>query len=1663
MKKKKNVISILLALALITTSFGSDYGASRAYAIENEDGMQNIAEDEIKTVEWEKVLEDGDSLNEASGTLSESSEMEVNEDFESDISTESEPSVDDSIAASSEYAEEVIASDSSEEISNCEAAETSSDSNEGSSVYAAEEASSDATEGISNDASGEASLEEKLVTISYNATKGGSVSNRKETINLNSSESIPEGATATPWNDEYAFTYWTDEDGNQISSEATLVPDEVTEDTVYTANFVSIETISDTMPAIVVNDVHKGGFIVSVNAEEGLFPAGTEVVITEISDSQALDTAKDTLGDTVTSAKAVDIKFVYGENEIQPVDFQYVHISLSLEDTIEGESFTVLHEHAGDVKEIKNANVSTEDVNNDSSDNTQIATAAEFDVNQFSIFIIAGQGDNSSNDSDDGRSVATIRFYKDLKDSSDNEIIFEKKVKQGDTILNPGMPKISDNQEFVGWYIEGDTTSEDNKIAFSPSDDNPKSTYTIGYVQQDAEINVYPVVRTSYYITFVGSDGEIIKVIKVTVENEEDKYYDVTTEEATAGAGKEFKGWSTVKGDLNSIVKTVDVTQGNLILYATVVDAYWIRFDGNGSGSTYTDPVYAENGETLKTALNRVASVPERTGYEFKGWSFGKSSDNKVLTEDELNTQIQDVATLDNEKKELYLYAVWQAKDKTKITIIEWHQNITLDDYDYANSYEKEVTAGSTISVSEDNGKVTISTSAGDDDIVISSFSKGFTYNKSNGSYYTITETESDAAGNVVNKDTSIADASGNTVVNIYEQREKITLTFKIYKDGEWTTYKTITKGYGQTLDTTDSKWPDEYSWYVSYEGSKTKGTHVTFLNALLFDLTMYGEANPTSGHKFYHFKQNIDGTYDIDESMATNVGIGPGDGFDFYDKYNAFSVVRYLKASSITNTDWENWNQCYDSQKNSVGTGDTKTKLAKDDNLYILHERHKFDLVLKITDPVTGEVKEEKVTDIPFEQVLEDNTDVQEKRYAEEGYTPEEKPGYTFAWYKDPTGTTKFDFSMQMPDGGVVAYGIYRPVTYEIRLHPNGGEFISGLQDAEYNVSGADEDLSSRSIYVLSTQDVERNKLLTGIKKDGYEFVGWFYNTENNNEFKYGRVTEFTDLVALWRSQGYTKVVFKAGEHGSYAGNEKEYIPEYNYATNSAVVVAAPPSYILNDEENKKYYTFIGWEIQGNDGTIFYPNDAFTIEDKIINAGEIRVENGKEIRYVVANAVYLESSEPGGVDELTSIIYDPNIEVAGADFGQSQVKEDNNLKINNSVKAKEALFTKKGYIQTSWNTMPDGTGLEVPLGAEIAADNVDRIKNSKSNILYAQYEAAQITVEIEGTTKEETYNGKEYTNADYIVSRAYYFDNAGREIAINKDDLAINYIGDGVKGTDVKLDSKGNIIAYEEVIAATDFESKSVRYPKVSFKISDNNLLKLKISPKQLSVTSGSAKKKYDGTAITNSVTTVSGLVDGETAIAVATGSQTEVGISQNSYYMSWGTAKKTNYIVAIEKLGTLEIYDDSVPVDPTPTPVDPTPTPVDPTPTPVDPTPTPVDPTPTPVDPTPTPVDPTPTPVDSTSTSSVTVSDTSSTPEIESEPVAAVVIPEPVVDQAVLGARRETISSIDLPEVLGARRPNTEDETNDTARMVVVVIAAGIVITLLLAGKRKKENEKQ
>ena len=161
----------------------------------------------------------------------------------------------------------------------------------------------------------------------------------------------------------------------------------------------------------------------------------------------------------------------------------------------------------------------------------------------------------------------------------------------------------------------------------------------------------------------------------------------------------------------------------------------------------------------------------------------------------------------------------------------------------------------------------------------------------------------------------------------------------------------------------------------------------------------------------------------------------------------------------------------------------------------------------------------------------------------------------------------------------------------------------------------------------------------------------------------------------------------------------------------------------------------------------------------------------------------------------------------------------------------------------------------------------------------------AEVVVTITENGGSAKYDGTEKTVTGYdaVSSNPLYTANDYR------------FSGDAtIKGTDAGT--------YDMNLSPEDFTNTNGNFKNVRFDILDGTLV---ISPRTLTITSGSDKKEYNGTPLTSSEIKVTGdgFVDGEGASYTFTGSQLDVGSSDNFFdYRLNDNTKAKNYEITKE-----------------------------------------------------------------------------------------------------------------------------------------------------------------
>lgn len=171
-----------------------------------------------------------------------------------------------------------------------------------------------------------------------------------------------------------------------------------------------------------------------------------------------------------------------------------------------------------------------------------------------------------------------------------------------------------------------------------------------------------------------------------------------------------------------------------------------------------------------------------------------------------------------------------------------------------------------------------------------------------------------------------------------------------------------------------------------------------------------------------------------------------------------------------------------------------------------------------------------------------------------------------------------------------------------------------------------------------------------------------------------------------------------------------------------------------------------------------------------------------------------------------------------------------------------------------------------------------------------------RVTVKIKGKTDSVMYDGKLHFvfGFDAEPSNALY--NPNEDIQFNGFDEDMI-----AEGTDAGTYTMG--------LEVSDFTNKSKNFTNVRFEVVEDG--KLEIKKRSVKLTSASDEKVYDGKPLTNETVAVGGdgFADGEGVTYDFTGSQTDVGESENlfTFEVNEGT-KKENYTFEVA-IGTLKV----------------------------------------------------------------------------------------------------------------------------------------------------------
>ena len=409
---------------------------------------------------------------------------------------------------------------------------------------------------------------------------------------------------------------------------------------------------------------------VHASAAEGVLPKGARLIVEQVNRKAILNAVENTVSDNnkeMDSAVALDISIVDKDgNKIQPngiVNITFVNTGVS------GDEVKIYH------------------VEDDASAVTEIANNTDsFDASHFSIYVITGEKKVP---------LATYKF------NANGSVVSTQIVKDGDSLITPTAPEIA-GKAFVGWVDEAGNPF----TGFGKQSEITETTTRTITARYEAALYVY----------FYNPDGTKIMRTQKVADHDSHDYSSVTYD---VDATHKLVGWAAVPNGKDNIATNIAVPTGAVStnVYAIIEEGYWVTFDSDGGSNIDSQFVF----DTI--SLNGI--IPTKPGYTFAGWFNGSE---KV----ENGTKATAPMTLK---------AHWKASE-VNYTVIHWWENADDNGYSFQELETKKGLTGSEVNAKAKSYKgftaqpVTKKTIKGDGSTIVSVYYKRNVYDVKFYSFY---------------------------------------------------------------------------------------------------------------------------------------------------------------------------------------------------------------------------------------------------------------------------------------------------------------------------------------------------------------------------------------------------------------------------------------------------------------------------------------------------------------------------------------------------------------------------------------------------------------------------------------------------------------------------------------------------------------------------------------------------------------------------------------------------------------------------------------------------------------------------------------------------------------------------------------------------------------
>lgn len=719
-------------------------------------------------------------------------------------------------------------------------------------------------------------------------------------------------------------------------------------------------------------------------------------------------------------------------------------------------------------------------------------------------------------------------------------------------IYDPGTGTLAQGELFRGWTTEQDYTKDTASMTIEQVRQDVVSRVNQVNVDDTVTVTYYAMVFRAYTVIYLDEDnvslGADSVLLKSNGQDEQYISYTVSMAYTHLAADQNFEGWkvsdggSNIQGhsSLDQIYPNDTVIQikGNVVFSVNAPHGNWLVFNENGKGATYCAPQFIKSGEV--TVRPRPDSEMKRNGYTFGGWFT-----------DEACTAGNEFEFGHTISERTMVYAKWTANTIAAYTILIWKQNLSGDGYDFVEAVHLTGNVGSTINTVIQQGT-------------------------GNNAYARINGTNKQYTGfhlkefdqNVVVK------TEGNSVLNVYYDRNEHTLNFQIWgytytytptTSNDGTQYGLVNGQYVQlTRHNNGSWWNPDYYWTYGnnnrYTGTRYTRSSSSGWQTIKEITALYGQSIsdefPIVGSNGVTYDQgerwmpqnsstynqvliyidtmpNESVTFRLDEATHSTkyiyyyVEALPGE--QGTRTYNGKSFVLYknLAANYGFFTEAEDYLELLGYTKygytpnNAWGSGGASTVYC-----YYTRKVYSINFMDGVYVDGNGNPLEEEsrgqlhtVDNIPYQTNL--------SSYNKGGanyYTPETLyENYVFeGWYIDSQCIHPYTFSKMAE--GITVYAKWRIIQYRVFLHPNAG--------TDPTLDWGDSELPADQKQQMNFRVSYGDKISapTGLRTD-YEFIGWFMDeactrlfndevyvlNETTVTSEYNKNTDFTDPMDKW------------------------------------------------------------------------------------------------------------------------------------------------------------------------------------------------------------------------------------------------------------------------------------------------------------------------------------------------------------------------------------------------------------------------------------------------------------------------------------------------------------------------------------------------------------------